>query len=78
MNPATDSGVNVSCRSKVRYATRAQAKRSLKEMRRRPGGRHLQIYECKHCPNFHIGNPPGHQTYMRPGAPYTTGRTRTA
>jgi hypothetical protein len=65
---------DVSCRTKIPFFTRSEAKRAWKQLRKQPGRHHLQIYECRHCPAFHIGNPPGHQTYMRAGSPYTPGR----
>ncbi|MEU1372021.1 hypothetical protein ABZ454_38945 [Streptomyces sp. NPDC005803] len=79
MTPAAARDVDISCRTKVgRYETHAEAKRAWKWLRKQPGRRHLQIYDCRHCPYFHIGNPPGHQTYMRSGHPYTTGRDTAA
>jgi hypothetical protein len=74
MTSATASPEDVSCRTKVPYASHAEAKRHWKQLRRQPGRQRLQIYECRYCPNFHIGNPFGHQTYWRPGSPYTNGR----
>lgn len=71
MTPTDDAAV--SCRTKTPYTTYAAAKRAWKQLRRQPGRRHLEIYKCRHCPRFHIGNPPGHQTYMRAGHPYTKG-----
>lgn len=59
---------DIACRTKVRYASRSQAKKSLKELRRK-GRRDLMIYECWFCGLFHLGNPPGKQTYVRPGEP---------
>lgn len=60
----------IACRTKSgRYETKAQAKKALKQLRRQPGRRHLKIYECWHCGLFHIGQPPGHQTYRRAGRP---------
>ncbi|MFC5654451.1 hypothetical protein [Streptomyces nogalater] len=74
----TASDEDISCRTKVPYASHAEAKRRWKRLRRQPGRHRLVIYECRYCPNYHIGNPFGHQTYRRPGAPYTTGRTTAA
>lgn len=61
---------DISCRTKSgRYETHAEAKRVWKRLRRQPGRRHLEIYDCRYCPYFHLGNPRGHQTYLRSGAP---------
>ncbi|MFD0393414.1 hypothetical protein ACFQ3Z_16410 [Streptomyces nogalater] len=64
----TASDEDISCRTKVPYASHAEAKRRWKRLRRQPGRHRLVIYECRYCPNYHIGNPFGHQTYRRPGA----------
>jgi hypothetical protein len=74
MTPAEARDQDISCRTKVAYATHSEAKRHWKRLRRQPGRQHLEIYKCRHCPNYHIGNPPGHQTYRRAGSPYTPGR----
>jgi hypothetical protein len=71
---ALEHDERVSCRTKVWFITHSEAKRNLKWLRRQPGRQHLQIYECRYCPNYHIGNPPGYQTYRRPGSPNLTGR----
>lgn len=63
----------ISCRTRRYYATRSEAKRAWKELRRQPGRRHLEINDCRHCGGFHLGNPPGHQNHFRPGRPYSTG-----
>ncbi|MFG3287334.1 hypothetical protein ACGF3G_00730 [Streptomyces sp. NPDC048179] len=73
MTPASASDEDVSCRTKVPYVSHSEAKRHWKHLRKQPGRQHLVIYECRHCPNWHIGNPFGHQTYRRPGSPYTAG-----
>ncbi|RPE39811.1 hypothetical protein EDD90_2829 [Streptomyces sp. Ag109_O5-1] len=77
MSPADTSDEDISCRTKVPFATHSEAKRQWKWLRKQPGRQHLEIYECRYCPAYHIGNPPGFQTYRRPGSPYTTGH-RTA
>lgn len=64
---------DVSCRTKRRYPTKSQAKKALKELHRK-GRRSLVIYQCWHCERFHIGNPPGKQTYRRPGNPFGADR----
>ncbi|MHB9861906.1 hypothetical protein [Streptomyces sp. YIM S03343] len=76
-SPATRDE-DISCRTKVPYETRGDAKRALKWLRRQPGRRHLQVYKCRYCPCFHIGNPPGFQTYRRSGAPFTAHRDTAA
>jgi hypothetical protein len=78
MTPTVASDEDVSCRTKVPYESHSAAKKDWKRLRRQPGRQHLEIYECRHCPNFHIGNPPGHQTYRRAGSPYTAGRDTAA
>lgn len=64
---------DVACTTKRYYRSKSQAKKSLKALHRQ-GRRALVIYDCWHCDGFHIGNPPGQQTYRRPGNPY--GRLR--
>ncbi|MEU2426968.1 hypothetical protein ABZ619_39150 [Streptomyces sp. NPDC007851] len=64
---------DIGCRTKVPFPTRSQAKKHWKWLRKQPGRRHLEIYECRYCPGFHVGNPPGHQTYLRAGSPYVNG-----
>ena len=63
------SGRDVACATKRQYPSKSQAKKSLKELRRM-GRVSLAIYQCWHCELFHIGNPPGYQTYKRPGRVY--------
>lgn len=63
------NGRDIACTTKRRYATRSQAKKVLKLMRRR-GRRELVIYECWHCEQFHLGYPKGMQTYKRSGRIY--------
>ncbi|MFE5037104.1 hypothetical protein [Streptomyces sp. NPDC056683] len=75
MTPADASDEDISCRTKVPYESHAEAKRHWKRLRKQPGRQHLVIYECRHCPNWHIGNTFGHQTYRRPGSPFTAGAT---
>lgn len=70
--PYRPSDQDISCRTKAWFPTRSQAKKVWKRLRRQPGRRHLQRYPCRYCPGWHIGNPPGHQTYLRPGSPFTT------
>lgn len=60
---------DIACTTKRVYPSKAQAKKKLKELRR-AGDRTLMIYQCWYCDLFHIGHPPGHQTYMRPGRPF--------
>ena len=60
---------DVACNTKVVYPSRAQAKKHLKVLRSR-GRRQLLIYECRRCGYYHLGNPPGMQTYKRPGRPF--------
>jgi hypothetical protein len=74
VTPAASTAEDVSCRTKVPYATYSEAKRAWKHLRKQPGRHHLEIYDCRYCPHWHIGNPPGHQTYRRAGSPYTTHR----
>lgn len=74
MTPAA-THTDIACRTKVFYATHAEAKRAWKWLRKQPGRQHLELYECRHCEGFHTGNPPGHQTYRRSGHPYSTGRS---
>jgi hypothetical protein len=78
MTPAEARDRDISCLTKVPFTTHAEAKRHWKQLRRQPGRRHLEIYECRWCPAEHIGNPPGHQTYRRSGSPYTPGRDTAA
>ena len=59
---------DIACRTKRAYPSRHQAKEALKQLRRQ-GRRALAIYQCWHCGDFHLGNPPGEQTYRRPGNP---------
>lgn len=61
---------DVACTTKVQYPSRAQAKKALKTMRRQ-GHTALVIYQCWHCELFHLGNPPGRQTYQRKGGIYS-------
>lgn len=61
---------DIGCRTKVPFPTRSQAKKHWKWLRRQPGRRHLEIYECRYCPQWHVGNPPGYQTYWQPGSPF--------
>lgn len=60
---------DIACTTKKRYPSKAQAKKSLKELKRQ-GRRDLVIYECWYCQQFHLGHPPGKQTYHRPGRPF--------
>lgn len=78
MSPASSSSQDVSCRTKVPYTSHSEAKRHWKYLRKQPGRQHLEIYECRYCPYWHIGNPPGHQTYRRLGDPYTIQRRDSA
>lgn len=73
MNPNSEG---IACRTKVRYASKAQAKKSLKQLRSQ-GRRDLMIYECWYCDRFHLGNPPGRQTYVRSGDPKVVRDQRT-
>lgn len=60
---------DISCTTKRVYPSKAQAKKKLKELRRK-GDRHLVVYECRYCDYLHIGHEPGYQTYRRPGRPF--------
>lgn len=62
-------GRDIACTTKRRYPSKAQAKKVLKVLHGQ-GRRTLMIYQCWHCEQFHIGNPPGRQTYLRPGDPF--------
>jgi hypothetical protein len=63
------NGKDIACTTKKRYPSRSQAKKTLK-IQHRQGRRTLVIYQCWYCGEFHIGNPPGKQTYKRPGNPF--------
>jgi len=63
---------DIVCTTKVTYYSRSQAKRAWKRLRRQPGRRHLERYRCSFCHFWHLGNPPGHQTYIRKGLPTLT------
>lgn len=68
--PAYSDPRDIRCATKARYPTKSQAKKALRQLRRQPGRRHLEVTkQCKHCGGFHLGNPPGHQTYLRAGSP---------
>ena len=67
------NGQDVACTTKHFYPSKSQAKKVLKVLHKR-GRRSLVIYECWYCKRFHIGNPPGQQTYQRPGDPFGTRR----
>ena len=58
----------VACLGKTRFPTRAFARRRARQIRR-TGGPHFRIYECRFCGLHHLGNKPGHATYMRGGQP---------
>lgn len=60
---------DVACTTKRQYPSKAQAKKALKLLRSR-GRTSLKIYQCWHCRLFHLGHPPGQQTYKRPGGLY--------
>lgn len=60
---------DISCTTKRVYVSKAQAKKKLKELRRK-GDRHLVIYPCRYCEHLHIGHESGYQTYRRPGRPF--------
>lgn len=64
MNPK-----DIACTTKRRYPTKSQAKKALK-MLHRQGRTTLVIYQCWHCDEYHLGNPPGEQTYRRAGRVY--------
>lgn len=57
---------DVACTTKRRYPTKSKAKKTLKILRRQ-GRTGLVIYQCWHCEEFHLGYPPGQQTYRRSG-----------
>lgn len=59
---------DVACTTKRRYPSRSQAKKAQKVLIRQ-GRRGLVIYNCWHCDQYHLGHPPGEQTYKRPGRP---------
>jgi hypothetical protein len=69
--PFDDNGKNrdIACATKVLYTSKARAKRALKLMKSR--GRHgLELYPCWYSRNgdhYHLGYPPGEQTYKRAG-----------
>lgn len=58
--------IDVFCTTKVSYPSRSQAKKAMKVLRRQ-GRRHLEEYQCTNCELWHLGNPPGYQTYYRSG-----------
>jgi len=53
-----------SCYRKVRYATRAIAKRHAK-MCDLKGLRQLSPYKCQYCQQWHLGHRAGEATYRR-------------
>ena len=55
----------VACHRKVRHLSRALAKKHASSLRR-GGGPHLRPYRCHYCGQWHLGNPPGKATYLRP------------
>ena len=60
---------DIACTTKRRYPSKAQAKKHLKKLEGW-GRRGLVIYECRFCGEFHLGYPPGQQTYRRAGRPF--------
>ncbi|WP_333745782.1 hypothetical protein [Streptomyces sp. IBSBF 2950] len=69
MNRVGSRTEDIACNTKVGYETKSAAKRALKHLRRMPGRSRLEIYPCSFCHGFHLGNPPGFQTYRRIGQP---------
>lgn len=69
MNLFTVRAVDIACTTKVWYPSKHQAKKAWKRLRRQPGRRHLEWYGCHFCGLYHLGNPPGFQTYVRVGSP---------
>ncbi|MEE1838148.1 hypothetical protein [Streptomyces sp. SP17KL33] len=63
---------DIACTTKVWYPSKHQAKKAWKRLRRQPGRRHLEWYRCGFCRMYHLGNPRGHQTYIRRGRPSIT------
>lgn len=67
-----DNGASrdVACNTKRVLPSKSFAKKKLKEMRR-AGRRELVIYPCWYSPSddqhYHLGHPPGSQTYHRAG-----------
>lgn len=69
MNLFTVRAEDRACTTKIWYPTKHQAKKAWKRLRRQPGRRHLELYSCWFCGLYHLGNPRGHQTYIRVGRP---------
>ena len=72
-NPWDDGGRmrDIACGTKRLYESKAKAKTGLKE-HRRGGRRTLILYGCWYSrvgEHFHLGHPPGEQTYKRAGSP---------
>lgn len=60
---------DISCATKRLYESKAQAKKSQKRLAGQ-GRRGLLIYECWYGDHWHLGHPPGAQTYRRSGRVY--------
>lgn len=70
-NPYDDGGHlrDIACCTKRLYETKSRAKTKLKQQRR-DGRRGLVMYPCWYSrgeTHFHLGYPPGEQTYRRSG-----------
>ncbi|MGW1870964.1 hypothetical protein ACWCPS_36165 [Streptomyces mauvecolor] len=57
-----------SCLGKSRFFIRSTAKRRANQIRR-TGGPAFQVYPCRYCGLWHLGNRPGHATHLR-STPY--------
>ncbi len=64
---------DVACTTKRTLWSKSSAKRKVKEMRK-IGRQSIEEYKCPYSerdkPHYHLGHPPGHQTYRRPGRIY--------
>lgn len=58
----------VACLGKVRFPNRRTAKHRSSQLRRE-GKAHMRPYACHFCGQHHLGNLPGHATYLRRGIP---------
>ena len=73
-HPLNDGGAvrDVACNTKKLYTSKSKAKTALKALRR-VGRSSLIIYPCWYSRNgdhYHLGHPPGEQTYKRSGRVY--------
>lgn len=60
---------DIACATKRKYPSKAQAKKHLKVLVKQ-GRRGLVMYDCWWCDGYHLGYPPGQQTYKRSGRPF--------